>query len=84
MCGQLLSRVQLSDPMDCSLSGSSVRGDSPSKNTGVGCHFLFQDLLDPGIKPGSPALAHVSCTTVPPTDFNYEEPVNKNQNMNNS
>ena len=28
--------------MDCSLSGSSVRGDSPGKNTGVGCHFLRQ------------------------------------------
>ena len=28
----------LSDPMDCSLPGSSVHGDSPGKNTGVGCH----------------------------------------------
>ena len=25
------------DPMDCSLPGSSVRGDSPGVNTGVGC-----------------------------------------------
>ena len=25
----------ISDPMDCSLPGSSVHGDSPSKNTGV-------------------------------------------------
>ena len=24
------------------LPGSSVHGDSPGKNTGVGCHFLFQ------------------------------------------
>ena len=32
----------LCDPMDCSPSGSSVRGDSPSKNTGVGCHTLLQ------------------------------------------
>ena len=30
------------DPMDCSLLGSSVQGDSPGKNTGVGCHFLLQ------------------------------------------
>ena len=29
-------------------------GDSPGKNTGVGCH-AFLDLLDPGIKPASPA-----------------------------
>ena len=28
--------------MDCSLSGSSVPGDSPGKNTGVGCHALLQ------------------------------------------
>ena len=26
----------LCDPMDCSLPGSSVHGDSPGKNTGVG------------------------------------------------
>ena len=30
----------------------------PSKNTGVGCHFLLQgNLPDPGIEPASPALA---------------------------
>ena len=28
--------------MDCSLPGSSVHGDSPGKNTGVGCHALLQ------------------------------------------
>ena len=27
----------LCDPMDCSPLGSSVHGDSPSENTGVGC-----------------------------------------------
>ena len=26
------------DPMDCSPPGFSVHGDSPGKNTGVGCH----------------------------------------------
>ena len=26
--------------MDCSLPGSSCHGDSPDKNTGVGCHTL--------------------------------------------
>ena len=29
-----------SDPMDCSLPGSSVHGDVPGKNTGVGCYCL--------------------------------------------
>ena len=31
--------------MDCSLSGSSVHGDSPDKNTGVGCHALLNHYL---------------------------------------
>ena len=31
--------------MDCSLPGSSVRGISPCKNTGVGCHFLLQGIF---------------------------------------
>ena len=33
------------DPMDCSLPGSSVHGDSPSKNTGVGRHALLQGIF---------------------------------------
>ena len=28
----------LCDPLEHSLPGSSVHGDSPGKNTGVGCH----------------------------------------------
>ena len=32
----------LCNPMDCSLPGSSVHGDSPGKNTGVRCHALLQ------------------------------------------
>ena len=31
--------------MDCSLPGSSVHGDSPGKNTGVGCHSLLQGIF---------------------------------------
>ena len=33
------------DPVDCSPPGSSVFGDSPGKNTGVGCHALLQGLF---------------------------------------
>ena len=33
------------DPMDCSLPDSSVHGDSPGKNTGVGCHALLQGIF---------------------------------------
>ena len=36
-----LSCVRLYNPMDCSPPGSFVHGDSPDKNTGVGCHFLL-------------------------------------------
>ena len=33
------------DTMDCGLPGSSVHGDSPGKNTRVGCHALLQEIL---------------------------------------
>ena len=33
--------------MDCSPPGSSVHGDSPGKNTGVGCHALLQGSSQP-------------------------------------
>ena len=36
-----LSRVRLSDPMDCSLPGSSVHEIFHGKSTGVGCHCLL-------------------------------------------
>ena len=37
------SRQTLWDSMDCSPPGSSVHGDSPDKNTGVGCQALLQE-----------------------------------------
>ena len=35
----------LCDPMNCSQPGFSVHGDSPGKNTGVGCCFLLQGIF---------------------------------------
>ena len=35
----------LCSPLDCSLPGSSVHGNSPGKNTGVGCHALLQGIF---------------------------------------
>ena len=35
----------LCNPVDCAPPGSSVQGDSPSKNTGVGCHALLQGIF---------------------------------------
>ena len=37
--------LTLCDPMDYSLPGSSVHGDPPGKNTGVGCHVLLQGIF---------------------------------------
>ena len=38
-------------PMDCLPPGSSVHGDSPSKNTGVGCHALLQGIFPNPVLP---------------------------------
>ena len=50
-CGLLLlclvaqSCPTLCDPSDCSPPSSSVHGDSPGKNTGVGCHAVLQGIF---------------------------------------
>ena len=41
----LQSCPTLCNLMDCSLPGFYVHGDSPGKNTGVGCHFLLQRIF---------------------------------------
>ena len=58
----------LCDPMNCSPPGSSVHGDSPGKNTGVGCRFLLQGSFptqgsNPYVSLMSPALASRFFTT---------------------
>ena len=43
----------LCNPMDCSPPGSSVHGDSPSNNTGMGCHTFLQGIIPTrGVNPG--------------------------------
>ena len=44
----------LSDPMECSPQRLLCPWNSPCKNTGVGCHFLLQDLPDLGSNLGLP------------------------------
>ena len=51
-----LSCLTLCDPMDCSPPGSSDLGDSPAKNTGVGCHFLLQGIFP--TQGSNPGLLH--------------------------
>ena len=46
----------LYNPIDCSLSGSSVHRDSPGKNAEVGCHALLQ-----GIFPTQESNLHLLC-----------------------
>ena len=57
----------LFDPMDYSLPGSSVHGNSPGKNTEVVCqaflHGIFPSL---GIEPRSPAQQVESLQSEPP------------------
>ena len=58
MCGSVLSCSVVSDslrPMDCGPPGSSVHGDSPGKNTGVG-HALLQEIFS--TQRWNPGLLH--------------------------
>ena len=59
------SCLTLCNPMDCRLSGSSVHGDSPGKNTGVGYHALLQGTVptqgwNPGLLHFRQILHHLS------------------------
>ena len=55
------------DPVDCGPQGSSVHGDSPGKNTGVGCHALLQAFfLTQGSNPGLLRLLHWQVGSLPP------------------
>ena len=44
------------DPMYCSPQSSSVHGDSPGRNTDVGCHTLLQRIFP--IQGSNPGLPH--------------------------
>ena len=47
--------LTLCNPVDCNPPGTSVRGDSPGRNTGVGCHALLQGIFPTqGLNPGVP------------------------------
>ena len=66
LCLVAQSCLTLCNSVDCSPPGTSVHGDSPGTNTGVGCHFLLQgNLPDPGIQPGSSTLQADSLPTEP-------------------
>ena len=64
----MLSRSVMSDcdAMDYSLPSSSVHGDSPGKNTGVGCHALLQGIfLTQGLNLRLLCLLHWQASSLP-------------------
>ena len=58
LCAVLIvqSCLTLCDPMDGSPPGSSVYGDSPGKNIGVGRHALLQGIFP--TQGSNPSLPH--------------------------
>ena len=65
VCSVTQSFLTLCYPMDCSCPGSSFHGIFPGKNTGVGCHFLLQDIFltrgsNLGLLPCRQILYHLS------------------------
>ena len=55
LCLVAQSCLSLCDCMNCSPPGSSVHGNSPGKNIGVGCQALLQAILpSQGLNPGLP------------------------------
>ena len=48
--------LTLCNPMNCSLPGSGIYKDTPGKNTGVGCHALFQRIFP--TQGSNPSLPH--------------------------
>ena len=56
MCLVTQSCLTFCDPMYFGPPGSSIHGDSPGNNTGVGCHALLQRIFPTqGSNPGLPA-----------------------------
>ena len=54
------------DAMDCNSPGSSVNGDFPGKNTGVGCHALLHGIfLTQGSNPHLLCLLHGQVDSLP-------------------
>ena len=58
LCVCLVAQLypSLCDPMDCSPPGFSVHGDSPGKNTRVGCHVLLKGIFP--TQGSNPGLLH--------------------------
>ena len=63
----LRSCLTFCDLVDCSPPGSSVHGDSPGKNNGVGCHALLQGIFPTqGSNPCLLCVLHWQASSLPP------------------
>ena len=76
----------LCNPIDYSLPGSFVQGDSPGKNTGVGWHALLQGIfpsqgLNPGLPHCRPIPSHLSHQGSPYMNTIYEVNLPKEANL---
>ena len=66
LCAQLLSRVQLLWPHGLEPASLLCPWDLPGKNTGVGCHFLFQGIfLTQGSNPSLLCPLHRQADSLP-------------------
>ena len=66
LCLVTQSCPTLCDPIDCSLPDSSVHGDSPGRNTGVGRHALLQRIFPThGSNPGLPHCRQILLSSEP-------------------
>ena len=67
MCLAAQSYPTLCHPMACSPSGSLVHGDSPGKNTAVGCHALLKGIFQTqGSNPDPPRCRWILLLSEPP------------------
>ena len=69
LCCAVLSHSVLSalcNPVGCNPPGCSAHGDSPGKNSGVGCHVLLQGIfLSQGLNPHLLCLLHWQACSLP-------------------
>ena len=69
LCLVTQSFLNLCNPMDYSLPSSSVHGNSPGNNTGVGCLALLQrNIPKLGIEPRSPTVQADCLPAEPPVN----------------
>ena len=74
ICLVIQSCATLCDPIHCSPPGSSVRGHSSGRNTGVGCHAVLQAIFP--TKPKSPTLQVDSSPSEPPGKPKVKQHIN--------